>query len=188
MIKFGASMLSWIPLWITDHSRGMLCHKGSGREISNKSNPFSAAFPDFRDLNKELLTRGTGRFTFIIPEYHLSFYSGKALNHLKAVLGIVEEAGDKFFSGVWYASIGVFTGKSCTKEEWQILKDILLEFAARDSKKIMFALEPIHMHETNVITSAREVLDLASEIAGSNLDLYKPVMTSGKAGRHGLIP
>lgn len=196
MVKFGTSILSWIPEWTPGGGLYAIQKTAvSGFDLLEISLPASMDF-DAKMVKKQLDIYGIeGRCSLILPkDCHLPYYPHKAARLLKTAIDKVAEMEGDFLGGVLYSSIGTFTGQPCTDTERGILQDTFYEvgqYAA--AKGITLALEPINRYETYVLTSAAEVTDLVRSINLDNLGLmldtfhmnieetsfYEPVLEAG---------
>jgi D-psicose/D-tagatose/L-ribulose 3-epimerase len=196
MVKFGASMLSWITNWSPEAGLYAIEKTAAcGFDILEISLPASLNI-DISTVKKQLLDFNIeGRYSLILPkDFHLPQYPDKALMLLKNAIDLVEEMEGHFLGGVLYSAIGAFSGKPCTKEEYAIVKDVFTSVCSHAaSKGISLGLEPINRYETYVLTSADEVLSLVAEINHPALglmldtfhmnieesDFYSPVLAAG---------
>lgn len=196
MIKFGASMLSWITTW--NPEAGLYAIEKTaecGFDILEISLPASLNL-DVTTVKKQLSSFNIeGRYSLILPkDFHLPLYPDKALKLLNNAVDLVEKMEGHFLGGVLYSAIGTFTGKPCSMEEHVIIKDVFTSVCNHaESKGITLGLEPINRYETYVLTSANEVLNLATEIGHPALglmldtfhmnieenDFYTPVLAAG---------
>lgn len=174
MLKFGASMLSWIPKW-TSQGGTYAINKAAtqGFDLLEISLPADLDV-DVKRLRSEARQAGIDlRFSLILPkELHLPFYPEKALAHIKRAIDIVHQAEGRYLGGVLYSAIGVFTGKPCTNQERRIVVDIIGDAARYAAgKSINLALEPINRYESYVLNSAEQVRSVIAEIGAPNLGL-----------------
>lgn len=201
MVKFGASMLSWIPQWTTEAGTYAITRAAvQGFDLIEISLPPSLDI-DIRQLKSDLAKAAIeARFSLILPrQLHLPFYPQQALTHIKKAIDIVERAEGRLLGGVIYSAIGVFTGHPCTVEEQKTVNDVLKEAAGYARQRgVTLALEPINRYETYVLNTAGQVLDVLSELGAENLGLmldtfhmnieensfYTPVVQAGSALRY----
>jgi len=201
MVKFGASMLSWIPQWTTEAGTYAITRAAvQGFDLIEISLPPSLDI-DIRQLKSDLAKAAIEvRFSLILPrQLHLPFYPQQALTHIKKAIDIVERAEGRLLGGVIYSAIGVFTGHPSTVEEQKTVNDVLKEAAGYARQRgVTLALEPINRYETYVLNTAGQVLDVLSELGAENLGLmldtfhmnieensfYTPVVQAGPALRY----
>ncbi len=197
MIKFGTSMLSWIPCWTREGGAYAIKKAAqSGFDLLEISLPPSLDI-DVNSTKRQLAINNIApRFTLLLPEEcHVPFYPQKALNHIRRSLDLVGEMEGRLLGGVFYASIGAFTGDGCSEEERRVIRDVLAEgtsYAA--SKGITLLLEPVNRYETYVMTSTKEAMAIISAVGSPNLRLmldtfhmnieesgfYEPIIAAGK--------
>ncbi|TXK44849.1 TIM barrel protein [Pontibacter qinzhouensis] len=174
MLKFGASILSWIPAWSPEAGLYAIKKTAScGFDLLEISLPATMDF-DAKTVKQQLRTHGIeGRCSFILPkEYHLLHHPRAAVNLLKTAIDKVEAMNGTYLGGVLYAAIGTFTGNPCTAAEKAILQDAIFQVAAyAQPRGITLGLEPINRYETYVFTSAAEVLHTIEELDAENLGL-----------------
>lgn len=196
MVKFGASMLSWITAWTPDGGLYAIEKTAAcGFDILEISLPASLNL-DVATVKNQLSAFGIeGRYTFILPkDFHLPQHPDKASNLLCKAIDLVAEMEGHFLGGVLHSAIGSFTGKPCTSWERMIIKDVFTSVCSHaEHNGIILGLEPINRYESYVITSANEVLGLAAEINHPSLglmldtfhmnieetDFYTPVIAAG---------
>lgn len=196
MVKFGASMLSWVTKWTPDGGLYAIEKTAEcGFDILEISLPVSLDI-DVRTVKHQLSSFNIeGRYSLILPkDFHLPQHPDRTLALLNKAVDLVAEMDGDFLGGVLHSAIGVFTGKPCTKEERKVLTDVFTSACIHAEKKgVIFGLEPINRYESYVITSANEVLDLAAEINHPALglmldtfhmnieesDFYTPVLAAG---------
>ncbi len=197
MIKFGTSMLSWIPCWTREGGAYAIKKAAQcGFDLLEISLPPHLDIDVDRTKRELARNKIAPRFTLLLPkEYHVPLYPKKALNYIKRSLDLVSEMEGRLLGGVFYASIGAFTGDVCKEEEKRVIRDVLAEgtsYAA--SKRITLLLEPVNRYETYVMTSTKEAMAFISAVGSPNLRLmldtfhmnieesgfYKPIIAAGK--------
>ncbi|MEI6948897.1 sugar phosphate isomerase/epimerase [Paraflavisolibacter sp. H34] len=201
MVKFGASILSWIPKWTPEGGLYAIQKTAAaGFDLLEISLPSSLEL-DAATVKKQLDRSGIeGRCSLILPkDCHLPLYPEKGLRHLKGALDKVAEMGGNFLGGVLYGAIGAFSGEPCTAHEKALLRQVFTEVAAYAGQRgITVALEPINRYETYVLTSAAETLELVRSTGAANLALmldtfhmnieensfYHPVVQAGNRLRY----
>ncbi|ACU05951.1 sugar phosphate isomerase/epimerase family protein [Pedobacter heparinus] len=174
MIKFGASMLSWITTWTPENSIYAIEKTADcGFDILEISLPASLNL-DVQMVKKQLSAHGIeGRYSLILPKNcHLPQYPDQALSLLNKAIDLVVEMEGRFLGGVLHSAIGAFTGSPCTEDERAVIRDVFIAVCRYAEKNgVMLGLEPINRYESYVITAAQEVLDLAIEVQSPALGL-----------------
>lgn len=189
-------MLSWIPAW-TKEGGAVAIQKAArlGFDLLEISLPEDLNM-DVPALREQLLTAGIeARFSVLLPaSCHLPLYPEKALSHLKAAIGLVSRAGGNFLGGVFYGSIGVFSGAARTPRETETITGVLREAASfATDGGVTLALEPVNRYESYLVTSAAEAPEFIAEVASPALGLmldtfhmnieesnfYDPVLAGG---------
>jgi D-psicose/D-tagatose/L-ribulose 3-epimerase len=176
MLKYGASMLSWIPPEWTADSGSYAIEKTAeaGFDMLEILLPPSMEF-DAGNIKKQLDKHGLeGVLTLNLPkECHIPFYPKNATQLIKAALDKVEQMEGNLLGGVLHSAIGTFTGRPCTEAEKQIVKDVLADVAGYAKQRgISIAIEPINRYESYVLTSAEEVINMIHAIGAGNLAVH----------------
>lgn len=175
MVKFGASILSWIPAWTPEAGLYAIRQTAkAGFDLLEILLPASLDF-DAPTVRQQLKAHGiAGRITLLLPkECHLPDYPAAGLKLLKAALDKVEALERDFLGGVLYGAIGSFTRQPASEKERKIVVEVLQEVAEYAQERgITVAPEPINRYETYLYTSAAEVLALIAVSGASNLGLH----------------
>ncbi|MDB5248946.1 MAG: xylose isomerase [Segetibacter sp.] len=176
MLKFGASILSWIPPKWTAASGLYAIEKTAeaGFDLLEILLPCSMEF-DSVTVKKQLAKNGIDAVcTLNLPtECHIPFYPENAVKLIKAALDKVAEMEGDLLGGVLHSAIGTFTGKPCTADERAIVKEVITEVATYAKQRaITIAIEPVNRYESYVFTCAEEVLDAIRSIEAGNLALH----------------
>jgi len=174
MIRFGTSMLSWIPAW-TRQDGAVAIKKAAeaGFDLLEISLPEDLDV-DVAALREQLLATGLeARFSVLLPaSCHVPLHPERALTHLKAAIDLVSRAGGDFLGGVFYGSIGVFSGAARTPRETETITGVLRQAASfATDRGITLALEPVNRYETYLVTSAAEAVEFIREVATPGLAL-----------------
>jgi len=201
MIKFGASMLTWISKWTPESGLYAIEQANkTGYDVLEILLPNDLNL-DVKTIKKQFKTNNIqGNYALILPpNCHLTIYPKQALRLLKDAIDIVESFEGNLLTGVLYSAIAQFSGTLRTNTEWRCMKEVIWEAAIYAHKKgIELALEPINRYETYLLTSAQEVLNLIAEIDLPNLGLhldtfhmnieersfYEPIVAAGKHLKH----
>jgi D-psicose/D-tagatose/L-ribulose 3-epimerase len=201
MVKFGASILTWIPSWTTESGKYAIQQAAkTGYDVLEILLPSLDTF-DAKEAKKMAREHHIEtRCSLILPkDHHLPFYPQKAKTLLTNALNVVEEMEGDLLTGVLYTGIGVFSAQTRTPEETQTIVDIIGEVAEiAESKGISLALEPINRYETYLLTSIHEVLEIiqliGKENVGVHLDTFHanieesnfsdPILEAGKHLKH----
>lgn len=201
MVKFGASILTWLPTWTTEGGKWAIEQAAkTGYEVVEILLPSldkfdaRAAKQLAKNNNIEL------KYSLILPQdHHLPLYPEKAKTLLNHALEVVEQLDGNLLAGVLYTGIGVFTGAPRTATETQIIVDVIGEVAEQAQRKgISLALEPINRYETYLLTSIDEVLDIIQRIGKNNIgvhldtfhanieesNMYDPIIKAGNSLKH----
>lgn len=172
MVKFGASILTWIPTWTTEGGKFALEQAAkTGYDVVEILLPNLADF-DVKTAKKMAQDNGVAlNCSLILPQdHHLPFYPEKAKSLLLNALNVLDELEVKLLAGVLYTGIGVFTKAPRTQAETNLIVDVIGEVATvAKTKGISLALEPINRYETYLLTSVAEVVDIVSGIGLDNV-------------------
>lgn len=198
---FGTTILSFIPVWSESGGQYAIQKTAEyGFDMLEIILPATLEF-DAKKTKKILDDNNLlGRCTLNLPaNCHLPSQPEAATKIIKAALDKVAEMDGDFLGGVLHSAIGVFTGKTCTKEEKTVIHQVFTEVASYAQRQnITIAPEPINRYESYVFTSADEVLQMIENIATPNIGLhldtfhmnieernfYDPIITAGKKLKH----
>lgn len=202
MIKFGTSILSWIPpRWTAEKGRYAIEKTAkAGFDLLEILLPPDMDF-DAGTVKKQLEDNGIeGVCSFNLPAIaHIPDYPMEATKLMKAALDKVEQMNSNLLAGVLHSAIGTFTGKPCTDAEKKVIRMVFSDVAAyAKDRGITIAIEPVNRYESYVCTSAAEVLELITPIGADNLALhldtfhmnieetnfYDPVVKAGSLLKH----
>ncbi len=175
MPKFGTSYLSFIPYWTPEGGKYSI-EKASeyGFDMLEINLPANLEF-NVNAVKKQLEDNNIeARFSLNLPkDCHMPLYPDKSLKLIKSAIDIVSEMEGDFLGGVLHSSIGSFTGKPCTLNERETVKQVFTEIAKyAQQSNIIIAPEPINRYESYVFTSADEILDMIEEIDMPNIGLH----------------
>ncbi|WP_214227849.1 sugar phosphate isomerase/epimerase family protein [Pedobacter sp. B4-66] len=202
MVKFGASLLSWIlPEWkAKEGAYAIQKTAAAGFDLLEILLPPSMEI-DTATVRKQLADSNIQAVcSFNLPtDCHIPFYPEKAYNALKSALHKASELESEILAGVLHSSIGVFSGSMRTASETETVVQVLSASAAYAAKfGITMCLEPINRYESYVCTSAAEVLEwidlIGSPALALHLDTFHmnieednfrdPVISAGRHLRH----
>jgi D-psicose/D-tagatose/L-ribulose 3-epimerase len=176
MIKFGASLLSWVlPAW--NGEAGLFAIQrtaAAGFDILEILLPPSMEIntatvrQQLRDHHIECLCSFN-----LPPDCHIPLYPEKAYERIKVALDKSAELESKILGGVLHSSIGVFSGSVKAAAEEETIRQVLSSVAAYAGKLgITLCLEPVNRYESYVCTNAADVLDLIKEIDSPSIALH----------------
>ncbi len=172
MVKFGASILTWIPTWTTEGGKFAIEQASKiGYDVVEILLPNLANF-EAKAAKQMAQENGISlNCSLILPQdHHLPFYPEKAKALLLNALDVLEELEVNLLAGVLYTGIGVFTKAPRTTAETNVIVDVIGEVATvAQSKGISLALEPINRYETYLLTSVAEVVEIVSLIGLDNV-------------------
>lgn len=172
MVKFGASILTWIPTWTTEGGKFAIEQASKiGYDVVEILLP---NLPNFEAKAAKQMAQENGislNCSLILPQdHHLPFYPEKAKALLLNALDVLEELEVNLLAGVLYTGIGVFTKAPRTTAETNVIVDVIGEVAnVAQRKGISLALEPINRYETYLLTSVAEVVEIVSLIGLDNV-------------------
>ncbi|MEL6673093.1 MAG: sugar phosphate isomerase/epimerase family protein [Bacteroidota bacterium] len=175
MINIGASILTWIPKWT--EAAGLFA---IDQAAHTGYDLVEILFPENLDLHTKVIKQrirkqkiGIRCAAILPPACHLPRYPRKAKAYLCKAIDLVEQLETDLLAGVLYTAIAQFSGRLRSEAEWQKMVDVLGEVAHyAKAKGISLALEPINRYETNLLTSAQEVLDLLTDIGMDNVGVH----------------
>lgn len=174
MIRFGASMLSWISQWTPENGRYAIQRAADcGFDLLEISLPATLEL-DVNTVKADLLAHKLeATYSLILPaDHHLPTYPDKALGLICNAVDLVQDMGGDYLGGVLYSAIGCFSGLPRNSAEMELMREVLK--SAGDyafNRGVTIGIEPINRYETYLLTSAREVMELISEIDSPALGL-----------------
>jgi len=201
-VKFGASILSWVPpLWTAE--AGLYAIEktaAAGFDLLEILLPASMDI-DTQTVKKQLRQHGLDAVSsFNLPrDCHIPFYPEKALAAIKLAIDKTAALDLNFLGGVLHGGIGVFSGSPRTASEEDIICGVWHEAAIHAQKSgITIGIEPINRYESYVCTNAADVLQLIHRVNMPNLSLhldtfhmnieengfYEPVIAAGNLLKH----
>ncbi|RZL15116.1 MAG: sugar phosphate isomerase/epimerase [Pedobacter sp.] len=202
MVKFGASILSWIlPDWkAVEGEYAIKKTAAAGFDVLEILLPPSREI-DTAAVRKQLKENGIEAIcSYNLPaNSHIPFYPEKALSDIIWALEKAKELESPFLAGVLHSGIGVFSGAVKTAKEQETVVQVLS--AAADHAKglgITICIEPINRYESYVCNVARDVLALVDQVGSDALALhldtfhmnieeenfYNPVINAGRHLKH----
>nr|WP_320038389.1 sugar phosphate isomerase/epimerase family protein [uncultured Bacteroides sp.] len=175
-VKFGASILSWIPPKWTAEGGLYAIQKTSeaGFDLLEILLPPSMDI-DTQTVKKQLKDHNLEAVcTLNLPaNCHIPFYPKEAASLMKAALNKTADLDIDFLGGVLHSGIGVFSGSPRTPKEEDIICDVWADVAEYAQKLgITIGIEPINRYESYVCTSAAETLHMIERTKTSNLALH----------------
>jgi D-psicose/D-tagatose/L-ribulose 3-epimerase len=176
MVKFGASLLSWIlPEWkAIEGAYAIQKTAAAGFDVLEILLPPSMNI-DTVTVRKQLQDHHIEAIcSFNLPaDSHIPFYPDKAYSAIKSALDKTAELESTILGGVLHSGIGVFSGSVKTTEENKTLVQVLSASAAYANRLgITMCLEPINRYESYVCTRASDVLDLIEQIGSPAIALH----------------
>ena len=201
-VKFGASILSWIPpMWTAEAGKYAIEKTAAaGFDMIELLLPNNMDF-DEKEVKAQLKSAGIGSVCALIlrKEQHIPQYPKEALHLIKQALDKTAALDTDFLGGVLHSGIGCFTGNPVTDDEKATIVEVLQEVAGYASKLgITIGIEPINRYESYVCNTAENVLELIGKTNASNLvvhldtfhmnieenNFYDPVVASGSLLKH----
>ena len=202
MVKFGASLLSWIlPDWkAVEGEYAIKKTAAAGFDVLEILLPPSREI-DTAAVRKQLKENGIEAIcSYNLPaNSHIPFYPEKALSDIISALEKAKELESPVLAGVLHSGIGVFSGAVKTAKEHETVVQVLS--AAADHAKglgITICIEPINRYESYVCNVAGDVLALIDQVESDALALhldtfhmnieeenfYNPVINAGRRLKH----
>lgn len=202
MVKFGASILSWIlPDWkAVEGEYAIKKSAAAGFDVLEILLPPSREI-DTAAVRKQLKENGIEAIcSYNLPaNSHIPFYPEKALSDIIWALEKAKELESPVLAGVLHSGIGVFSGAVKTAKEQETVVQVLS--AAADHAKglgITICIEPINRYESYVCNVAGDVLALIDQVGSDALALhldtfhmnieeenfYNPVINAGRHLKH----
>ncbi|WP_321436955.1 sugar phosphate isomerase/epimerase family protein [uncultured Bacteroides sp.] len=201
-VKFGASILSWIPPNWTAEGGSYAIQKtaAAGFDLLEILLPPSMDI-DTQTVKKQLKDHNLGAVcTFNLPaSCHIPFYPKEATLMMKAMLNKTADLDLNFMGGVLHSGIGVFSGEPKTEKEEDTVCEVWADVADYAQKLgITIGIEPINRYESYVCTCAEETLHMIERTKAPNLALhldtfhmnieednfYNPVIAAGERLKH----
>ncbi|MEJ7558184.1 MAG: sugar phosphate isomerase/epimerase family protein [Pedobacter sp.] len=202
MIKFGASILSWIlPDWkAVEGEYAIKKTAAAGFDLLEILLPPSRKI-ETATVRKQLKeNRIEAVCSFNLPaNSHIPFYPDKALSDIKWALDIAKELDSRILAGVLHSGIGVFSGAVKTSTEQDTVVQVLSDAADYAERLgIVICIEPINRYESYICNVASDVLNLIDQVGSSALAVHldtfhmnieeenfsDPVLKSGYLLRH----
>ncbi|WP_026463943.1 sugar phosphate isomerase/epimerase family protein [Adhaeribacter aquaticus] len=201
-VRFGASLLSWIPpRWTPEGGLYAIEQTAqAGFDLLEILLPVSMEF-NSEEVKKQLRSnRLEAVCSLNLPSNcHIPFYPKQATFLMKQALEKTAALEVDLLCGVLHSGIGVFSGNVLTPEEENIICEVWAEVANyAQTLGITIAIEPINRYESYVCTSAAETLALINRVNMPNLALhldtfhmnieesnfYDPVIAAGTQLKH----
>ena len=176
MIKFGASILSWIlPDWKAKEGEYAIQKTAAaGFDLIEILLPPSMEI-DTQTVRKQLKDGGIEAIcSFNLPaDSHIPFYPDKALKSIKEALDKADELNSTILAGVLHSGIGVFSGALKTQQEMDTVVQVLSAAAEYAGKLgITICVEPINRYESYICNAAGDVLELIALVGSKHLALH----------------
>jgi D-psicose/D-tagatose/L-ribulose 3-epimerase len=176
MIKFGASLLSWIlPDWkAVEGAYAIEKTAAAGFDVLEILLPPSRVI-DTETVLKQLKDNGITTVCSynLQSDSHLPFYPEKALSDIQWAIDKAAELESPILAGVLHSGIGVFSGSvKNAKEEETVVK--VLSAAANHAKNvgITLCIEPINRYESYICNVATDVLKLIELVESDAIALH----------------
>lgn len=176
MIKFGASLLSWIlPDWkAVEGAYAIEKTAAAGFDVLEILLPPSRVI-DTETVFKQLKDNGITTVCSynLQSDSHLPFYPEKALSDIQWAIDKAAELESPILAGVLHSGIGVFSGSvKNAKEEETVVK--VLSAAANHAKNvgITLCIEPINRYESYICNVATDVLKLIELVESDAIALH----------------
>lgn len=201
-VKFGASLLSWIPpLWTADaghHAIKKTAH--AGFDLIEILLPNNMDF-DAQTVKLQLKEEGLGIVCSLnLPkDAHIPTFPKAALKLMKQALDKTAALDTDLLVGVLHSGIGCFSGNPVTEEEKETIIEVWGEAAVYALKLgITIGIEPINRYESYVCNTAANVLELIGRTDAKNLavhldtfhmnieenNFYDPIIATSKLLKH----
>jgi D-psicose/D-tagatose/L-ribulose 3-epimerase len=176
MIKFGASILSWIlPDWkAIEGEYAIKKTAAAGFDILEILLPPTREI-DTLTVRKQLRENGIEAVCSynLPPNSHIPFYPEKALGDIKWALDRAKELDSPILAGVLHSGIGVFSGAVKTSKEQETVVQVLSAAADHAERLgITLCMEPINRYESYICNVASDVLELIDFVGSSALALH----------------
>lgn len=176
MVKFGASILSWIlPDWkAIEGEYAIKKTAAAGFDVLEILLPPSREI-DTATVRKQLKENGIEAVCSynLQSDSHIPFYPEKALGDIIWALDRAKELESPILAGVLHSGIGVFSGAVKTAKEQEIVVQVL-SAAASHAKGlgITICIEPINRYESYVCNVASDVLTVIDQVGSDALALH----------------
>jgi D-psicose/D-tagatose/L-ribulose 3-epimerase len=176
MVKFGASLLSWIlPEWkAVEGAYAIQKTAAAGFDVLEILLPPSMKI-NTKTVRKQLQEHHIQAIcSFNLPaNCHIPFYPDQAYDAIKSALNKAAELESTILAGVLHSGIGVFSGSVKTAEETETVVQVLALCADYASRLgVTMCLEPVNRYESYVCTCAADVLDLVEQVGSTALALH----------------
>ena len=176
MVKFGASILSWIlPDWkAIEGEYAIKKTAAAGFDVLEILLPPSREI-DTATVRKQLKENGIEAVCSynLQSDSHIPFYPEKALGDIIWALDRAKELESPILAGVLHSGIGVFSGAVKTAKEQEIVVQVLS--TAADHAKglgITICIEPINRYESYVCNVGNDVLTIIDQVGSDALALH----------------
>jgi len=176
MIKFGASILSWIlPDWKAKEGEYAIQKTAAaGFDLLEILLPPSMDI-DTNTVRKQLKEHAIEAVCSfnLPPDCHIPLYPEHALKNIKLALDKASELHSPILAGVLHSGIGVFSGAVKTPQETETVVQVLSAAADYANKLgITICVEPINRYESYVCNAADDVLELITKVGSSSLAVH----------------
>ena len=202
MVKFGASLLSWVlPEW--NAKAGLYAIEktaAAGFDVLEILLPPSMEI-DTKTVRKQLKDNHiTAVCSFNLPpDCHIPLYPEKAYCMIKAALDKAAALGSDILGGVLHSSIGVFSGSVRSPSENETLYQVMSMAGGHAAGLgIAMCLEPVNRYESYICNCTADVLELIEQVDSPAIALHldtfhmnieednfrEPVVNAGRYLRH----
>jgi D-psicose/D-tagatose/L-ribulose 3-epimerase len=176
MIKFGASILSWIlPDWkAVEGEYAIKKTAAAGFDLLEILLPPSREI-DTSTVRKQLKENDIEAICSynLPPDSHIPFYPEKALSDIKWALDKAKELESPILAGVLHSGIGVFSGALKTPLEQETVVQVLSASANYAERLgITICLEPINRYESYVCNAASDALEIIDQVGSRAVALH----------------
>lgn len=202
IVKFGASLLSWItPNWNPEAGKYAIEKTSeAGFDLIEILLPASMEF-NSKEVKQQLKDNNLDVVCSLnLPkEAHIAFYPKVAEKLIKQAIDKTSELETDFLGGVLHGGISVFSGNPLAENESEIIVEVWSKVADYAKEKgVNIGIEPINRYESYVCNTAENVLDLIEKTGKDNLFLhldtfhmnieennfYDPIILAGKKLKH----
>jgi len=202
MIKFGASILSWIlPDWkAKEGAYAIEKTAAAGFDLLEILLPPSREI-ESQSVLRQLQDHGiTAICSYNLPaKSHIPTYPDQALSDIKWALDKAKELNSPILAGVLHSGIGVFSGAVKTADEQNTIVKVLAAAADHAAQLgITICIEPINRYESYVCNVAKDVLKLIEQVGSESLAVHldtfhmnieeenfvDPILASGQHLKH----
>lgn len=175
MIKVGVHGFVFVAAWTTRSGNDAIKQAGRhGFDIIEMPMLNPKTF-DAKSHKKTLKATGIeGTTSLALPKKcHMPKYPKQAKAFLLAALDKVEEVGSQYLGGCTAYNLGTLTGKPPTKQERNVVVDVLGEVVAEAKKRgITIALEACNRYETYLYNTLEDTRETIKKIGADNLKLH----------------